>query len=284
MGDLNDQLRERAERAERERDYLRDMGRAYQKTEAALRTERDEARDALRALVAALFLDDLPRLAAIESARTLLAAWGTGAPSQRLPVRQAARQRQPLSGPDAQALDGAITLTERGRDEALRERDTLRAEVERLRERLRREWDGQGAAVRPIAVGERVRVVRCCADGEEPSGCCVRRAGVVGELVEERPDREPRCRFTVRTAEGWVMDVAAVERVEPAREEPAHAVGDVWEREDMRAAVEDVLSDGRLEFDAPIRELDRAYYCRTPEDMARLGWRRVRYAEEVARG
>ena len=48
-------------------------------------------------------------------------------------VRSAARMRQPLDGADAQALEGALTLAERDRDEA-------RAEVERLREALR-EWD-----------------------------------------------------------------------------------------------------------------------------------------------
>lgn len=52
------------------------------------------------------------------------------------------------------------------------------------------------------------------------------------------------------------------------------AVGDVWRRGEERAVVAWVHSDGRLEFDRPIRDLDRGYYCRSHREMVRLGWRR----------
>jgi hypothetical protein len=41
-------------------------------------------------------------------------------------VREAARRRMPLDGTDAQALEGAVTITEAERDEARAERDRLR--------------------------------------------------------------------------------------------------------------------------------------------------------------
>ncbi len=47
----------------------------------------------------------------------------------RLPVRTAARNRQGLDGADAQALEGALTITERERDEAKGEAATLRAQL-----------------------------------------------------------------------------------------------------------------------------------------------------------
>lgn len=53
----------------------RQVGRAH-----AAEVARDEARDGLRALLAALFLDDTPRLSAIKRAQTLVESWG-GAPT-----------------------------------------------------------------------------------------------------------------------------------------------------------------------------------------------------------
>lgn len=50
-----------------------------------------------------------------------------GGATKPISAREAARRRMPLDGADAQALEGALTLTERERDEA-------RAEVERLRD------------------------------------------------------------------------------------------------------------------------------------------------------
>jgi hypothetical protein len=50
----------------------------------------------------------------------------------RITVRKACRRRMPLDGTDAQALEHALTITERERDEAL-------AEVERLRVVLAKE-------------------------------------------------------------------------------------------------------------------------------------------------
>lgn len=51
------------------------------------------------------------------------------APREPLPVREAARRRRWLDGADAQALEGALAMTER-------ERDVVRAEVERLQEQV----------------------------------------------------------------------------------------------------------------------------------------------------
>jgi hypothetical protein len=51
----------------------------------------------------------------LDEARVVL---GRAAPEPSLPAREAARQRRALGGPDAQALEGALTITERERDEA----------------------------------------------------------------------------------------------------------------------------------------------------------------------
>lgn len=70
-----------------------------------------------------------------------------GGDTKPISAREAARRRMPLDGADAQALEGALTLTERERDaykkakeendaRFMRERDEARAEVERLR----RDW------------------------------------------------------------------------------------------------------------------------------------------------
>lgn len=46
-------------------------------------------------------------------------------------VREAARRRQPLDGADAQALEGALSLTERERDAALSRETKLREVIRR---------------------------------------------------------------------------------------------------------------------------------------------------------
>jgi hypothetical protein len=46
----------------------------------------------------------------------------------KITVREACRRAMPLDGADAQALEGALSLTERERDKALRERDELLVE------------------------------------------------------------------------------------------------------------------------------------------------------------
>lgn len=56
-------------------------------------------------------------------------------------VRSAARWRQPLDGADAQALEGALTMTEIERNEARAEVERLRAENEMLRaDAMRYRW------------------------------------------------------------------------------------------------------------------------------------------------
>lgn len=68
----------------------------------------------------------------IEEARAMVQ--GVRDPSEmRLTVREAARRRLPLSGPDAQALEGALALTERERDEARTEAERLRAALAKAR-------------------------------------------------------------------------------------------------------------------------------------------------------
>ena len=61
--------------------------------------------------------------------------------SEQITVREACRRGIPLGGADAQALEGALAMTERERDTArsdlahvTAERDALRAEVEAMRE------------------------------------------------------------------------------------------------------------------------------------------------------
>lgn len=57
------------------------------------------------------------------------------------------------------------------------------------------------------------------------------------------------------------------------------AAGDVWVRDDETRTVQRIVDHGAgnvmLEFDEPVRELDRAYYGRSPQDMKRLGWRKT---------
>lgn len=48
-------------------------------------------------------------------------------------VRSAARMRQPLDGADAQALEGALSVTEKERNKAQAEVERLQAENEKLR-------------------------------------------------------------------------------------------------------------------------------------------------------
>lgn len=54
-------------------------------------------------------------------------------------VREACRRRMPIDGSDAQALEGALSMTERERDEASAEVERLRAEVASLRHRPTRD-------------------------------------------------------------------------------------------------------------------------------------------------
>lgn len=75
-----------------------------------------------------------------------------------------------------------------------------------------REAAPETPAERPIAVGDRVRVVRCCPEGTEyctPSVWYVGREGVIAR-------REHTSRPWVVRFDGWGdVCVAAVERVEP---------------------------------------------------------------------
>jgi hypothetical protein len=63
--------------------------------------------------------------------------------SEKLPVRAHARARGALGGPDAQALEGALTMTERERDEASERVKALEArlvEAEAERDATRERW------------------------------------------------------------------------------------------------------------------------------------------------
>lgn len=54
--------------------------------------------------------------------------------SEPTTARGAARARRPLDGADAQALEGALAMTEQERDAAIAERDRLRRELEAWRD------------------------------------------------------------------------------------------------------------------------------------------------------
>jgi len=57
--------------------------------------------------------------------------------SLEVAVREACRRRTPLDGADAQALEHALTITERERDAARQERDALRVELDRFMREVR---------------------------------------------------------------------------------------------------------------------------------------------------
>jgi len=69
-------------------------------------------------------LDAMSRKA-IDAKRLLDEARGKSAATGRMEVREACRQRYPLDGSDAQALEHALTITERERDAALEALETL---------------------------------------------------------------------------------------------------------------------------------------------------------------
>lgn len=149
-----------------------------------------------------------------------------------------------------------------------------------------REWSPEQSAERPIAVGERVRVVRCC---NRECSCYGLRPGAEGALLSYDPDAHPDWRYVV-AVDGARRVVAAVERVEPAREEPAHAghsIGDEWRHEDGREARVTATSTGlcgclTLSLRVP-GDRGPAAGRGTQEALEREGWRRVRCAEEVGR-
>ena len=97
------------------------LGLDYDEAIQKLVAERDEARG------------EAARARAVVDGK----AGGEPAPTEsanakRLTVRDAARNRQPLGGADAQALEGALAQADRERDSLRAERDKARAEVERI--------------------------------------------------------------------------------------------------------------------------------------------------------
>jgi len=76
---------------------------------------------------------------------------------EKISAREAARRRQPLGGADTQALEGALTLTERERDKALtalktaeRERDEYRDAIVLVLEN--RDTDGDYAPLDAVEI------------------------------------------------------------------------------------------------------------------------------------
>lgn len=76
-------------------------------------------------------------------------------PPSNLTVREACRQRVPLDGADAQALEHALTITERERDEAIaafKDASRLRSEIQQARMKAEDERDD---ALTGVEAGER---------------------------------------------------------------------------------------------------------------------------------
>jgi hypothetical protein len=80
-------------------------------------------------------------------------------------VREAARRRMPLDGTDAQALEGAVTITEAERDEARAERARLR-EALRTAEHARDSWYVRATAADSAVTAAR-KVVRLAGRDQE---------------------------------------------------------------------------------------------------------------------
>lgn len=82
--------RQHSARLERERDEARaqytsctGLLRRQVGARSAMQDQRDEAREALRRLVGALYQDDQPRRDAIRAAEALIAAWGVPAVNEK---------------------------------------------------------------------------------------------------------------------------------------------------------------------------------------------------------
>lgn len=180
--------------------------------------ERDDISASMTAWAKAAGELDQKRLAAIAEADQL-----------RAKLAEAERERDAARS----SLEGAIAQRDDERRSALEERASLRAEVERLRAELaeaRRQLSFvSGRQQQPSEapkVGDRVRVVRCCAPGSGHEACSsfVGREGMfVGEYEEIQGET-----FYVRLEEGAEF-FAAVERVEQTAE-PCRACDGVGQR------------------------------------------------------
>lgn len=121
-------------------------------------------------------------------------------------VRAAARERQPLDGVDAQALEGALASTERKRDDARARVKELEADLLAIAEAVGIVYEGDGHASVPgpteLIVGA-IREMRAAHDrelerklaelGEQAHGCCdPGPLGEPGPLGPEVLDTEKR--------------------------------------------------------------------------------------------
>ena len=148
------ELREMVQTLTRERDEARRLHMGQAGRAAGWRARARYAREALERLIE--LVADAPEakdsttplcvavtvaraeVTAIEEAERRDADRST--PPLELTVREAARQRVPLDGADAQALEGALALTERERDEARADAARLRGDIETALEMLRDSW------------------------------------------------------------------------------------------------------------------------------------------------
>ena len=138
----------------------------------------------------------------------------------KLTVREAARRRIPLDGANAQALEGALSMTERERDEA-------RAEVERLRALLPpsahtgvRNGPGEGSwavfAEKVVAERDELR--------HKLAGEAAHIKSLEGLLVEATRERDDlKAKLEAELPAMWREDIASLneclERVERERDE-----------------------------------------------------------------
>jgi hypothetical protein len=172
---------------------------------------------------------DEERIAALVAERDeLKRAWAMeveSRPARGVPVREAARRRMAIDGADAQALEGALAMTERERDAARRESESAKG-LQAEAERVARVWQvradkAESAAFRATVEAREatyaLRRIRAGTDGLDDVDATLNPRKIADRVMEVAEER-------------WTLQ----ERVEVAEERAVH-FAQLWARERRRA-------------------------------------------------